>query len=180
MCDVLQRIHNAVSIVITRIDTPLVSWMWMWSKLKDRKIRPPIHVIMNKLGHWWYSSNYTCLDSISNEVIHVPIITLHVLLHSECRFAFFNHALSHFFKKFQRFCNRSIPPRTVHLLFSILLDLFLCLWTAFAKLPLWIWSQSISKIQVPWMQGGTAKLRKVAISCKSLITIKTLVLDNIN
>jgi len=114
MCDVLQRIHNAVSIVITRIDTPLVSWMW--SELKDRKIRPPIHVIMNKLGHWWYSSNYTCLDSISNEVMHIPIITLHVLLHSECRFAFFKHALSHFFKKFQRFCNRSIPPRKVSIM----------------------------------------------------------------
>jgi hypothetical protein len=38
------------------------------------------------------------------------------LLHSECRFAFFKHALSHFFKKFQRFCNRSIPPRKVSIM----------------------------------------------------------------
>lgn len=38
MCDILKRIHNAVSIVIARIDTPFVSSMRVWSKLKVESI----------------------------------------------------------------------------------------------------------------------------------------------
>lgn len=83
-------------------------------------------------GHWnkrirkskkVIKDDTTCLDSISNEVIHIEVITLHILFHPKCCFPFFNQTSSHIFKKFQWFCNRSIPPRAVHFLFSVLLDL---------------------------------------------------------
>jgi hypothetical protein len=33
MCDVFKRIHHAMSVVIARIDTPLVASMWMGGEL---------------------------------------------------------------------------------------------------------------------------------------------------
>lgn len=38
MCDIFKRIHNTVSIIITGIDTPLVSGMRMGRKLKAQSI----------------------------------------------------------------------------------------------------------------------------------------------
>lgn len=43
MCDILKRIHYAVSIIITWIDTPFVSSMWVWSKLKAESIHTIRH-----------------------------------------------------------------------------------------------------------------------------------------
>lgn len=39
MRNILNRIHNAVSIIITWIDTPLVTCMWMRSKLQQENVR---------------------------------------------------------------------------------------------------------------------------------------------
>lgn len=96
----------------------------------------------------------TCLDTICNEIIHIIIITLHVLLHSECRFPFFNHSPSHLIKKFQRFCNWSIPPRTVHLLFPVLFYFFRSLEMIFITIS------NLQLNQYQWIRGKHAKTKK--------------------
>lgn len=132
--------------------SPACGWGVNWRKRKSG----PLNTISTSLSNQRCLVVQTCLDPISNKVVHIIIITLHVLLHPQCCFPFFNKTSSHIIKKSQRFGNWSVPPRTVHLFFPVLLYFVGCLKQIFSESG--TLSRLIKKI-IPRKQCTSAKHR---------------------
>lgn len=125
MCYILERVNSAVRKIVARIDAPFVTSM---------RVRCELQTIQtNKISKEWARTHssaardtvcFTCLYTIGNKVIHIAIIILHILLHSQCCFPFLNLSSSHFVKKSKRLFNRPVPPGTIHFLLSVLFYLF--------------------------------------------------------
>jgi len=96
MSNIFKRINDAMSVIVSWIDTPFVSRMWMANES----------------------------DSVSDEISHVWVNVLHVHLNSEATFTFFHSSLSHHFEQFEIFFNSSISKRRVLHCISVFFHFF--------------------------------------------------------
>ena len=83
MCNVLERVVDAVSIVIGRVDAPLAT------SVRVRNVS----------------------DSVCHEISHVRVDMLHVNLNSETAFILSEFALSHLIEKIEVLFNSAVSER---------------------------------------------------------------------
>ena len=96
MGDVLERVNNAMRVIISRVDAPLISRVGVTS----------------------------VPDTVGMRVLHVGVHVLHVNLKSQSAVSFLESTSSHLLKELQVLLNALVSVRTVDTLLSSFFDLF--------------------------------------------------------